>query len=157
VEVRLLGPVEVWAAGRSVDAGSPRQRCVLAALAADAGRSVPTETLIDRVWGQAPPEQVRQTLYVYITRIRNMINRACPDGGARLLHRSGGYLLDLDADRVDMHRFRRFVDLARDPDRGDAERADLLGRALDLWRGAALADLSSCTGRWATVKVKPAR
>ena len=50
VEVRLLGPVEVLAGGRAVEPGPVQQRTVLAALAVDAGRLVPLEVLIDRVW-----------------------------------------------------------------------------------------------------------
>jgi DNA-binding SARP family transcriptional activator len=50
-EFRLLGPVEVWADGQRLDAGEPRRRAVLAALLADAGRSVAVDTLTDRVWG----------------------------------------------------------------------------------------------------------
>ena len=54
MEVRLLGPVEVHAAGRVWDSGPRQQRHVLAALAADAGRPLTTEALIDRVWDEAP-------------------------------------------------------------------------------------------------------
>ncbi len=48
---RLLGPVELWVAGRPVELGPAKRRTVLAALLVDAGRWVPAETLIDRVWG----------------------------------------------------------------------------------------------------------
>ncbi|MEW1584343.1 hypothetical protein AB0283_02680 [Micromonospora vinacea] len=40
MEIRILGPVEVWAGGRLVEAGAARQRAVLAALAVDVGRPV---------------------------------------------------------------------------------------------------------------------
>src|SRR5258708_33239488 len=40
VEFRLLGPVEVWAAGRCLEMGPPQRRAVLAALAVDAARPV---------------------------------------------------------------------------------------------------------------------
>src|SRR5262249_17186319 len=54
-EVRLLGPVEARSADRELEMGSPQQRAVLAALAVGAGRSVALGTLVDRVWGEAPP------------------------------------------------------------------------------------------------------
>ncbi len=76
-------------AGDPVDVGPARQRGVLAALAADAGRPVPAETLIDRVWGAQVPQRVRHTLYVYIANLR----KALPDAVVR---RPGGYLLDVD-------------------------------------------------------------
>jgi DNA-binding SARP family transcriptional activator len=57
--VRLLGPVEVQAGGRRLDLGPPQQRAMLAALAVDAGLVVRLETLVERVWGAAPPVGVR--------------------------------------------------------------------------------------------------
>ena len=51
---RLLGPVEAWAASSPVDVGPPRQRAVVAALAADAGRLVLVDTLVNRLWGEDP-------------------------------------------------------------------------------------------------------
>ncbi|MFJ8136004.1 AfsR/SARP family transcriptional regulator [Streptomyces sp. NPDC096013] len=70
---RLLGPVELWVAGRPVELGPAKRRTVLAALLVDAGRWVPAETLIDRVWGEDPPAQVRATLYAHVARIRRML------------------------------------------------------------------------------------
>src|SRR6266545_3322648 len=70
MEFRLLGPVEVWTAAGPVDVGPSRQRAVLAALLVDAGRPVTVETVIDRVWGDTPPDRVRHTLYVYVARLR---------------------------------------------------------------------------------------
>ncbi|WP_405093743.1 NB-ARC domain-containing protein [Micromonospora sp. NBC_01392] len=145
--LRLLGPMQVHAAGVRVDAGPLRQRTVLAALAIDAGRPLQPEVLIDRVWGQALPLRARHTLHVYVARIRKVLAAAsdlssCP---AALTHRSGGYVLEVDPDAVDAHRFQSLLDRAlpdRDPVR---ERAELLKAALDLWRDRPLADLS---GEW---------
>jgi DNA-binding SARP family transcriptional activator/tetratricopeptide (TPR) repeat protein len=135
VEFRLLGPVEIRAAGAPLDVGQPRQRCVLAALAADAGRPVPADTLVDRVWGDDPPERARHALYVYIARIRKL--------PVPVVRRSGGYVLDVDPDQVDVHRFRRLVERAKDP---NADSATLLRQAMALWTGPPLADLP---GPWA--------
>jgi DNA-binding SARP family transcriptional activator len=41
VELRMLGPVQLGAAGGPVELGPARQRTVLVALAVDAGRPVP--------------------------------------------------------------------------------------------------------------------
>jgi DNA-binding SARP family transcriptional activator/tetratricopeptide (TPR) repeat protein len=141
VELRLLGPVEVWASGARVDAGAARQRGVLAALAVDANRPVLMETLIDRVWGEAPPAQARATVYAYVTRIRQLLGRA--GGSVAVSRRSGGYQLDIAPELVDLHRFQSLVEQARRSGGPDRERALLLGQALALWRGNPLAGLSS--------------
>ena len=146
VEFRLLGPVEVWAGGRRVDTGQPRQRSVLAALLVDAGRLVTWESLIDRVWGEAPPAGARHALYSHVARVRRLLAAAAGPGEAppRLVRQPGGYLLDVDPDRVDLHRFRRLVDQARARN-ANGERVLLLREAVELWRGEPLAGLP---GRW---------
>jgi DNA-binding SARP family transcriptional activator/tetratricopeptide (TPR) repeat protein len=147
MELRLLGPVELRVAGRPVHAGGARQRSVLAALAVDVGGAVPAETLIDRVWGQAPPPRARHALHVYIARLRGLLQQApAGTGPTRVVHRAGGYLLDVSAECVDLHRFRRLADQARDRGCRDPRRVELLWRALELWHGPPLAELP---GEWA--------
>lgn len=158
MELRLLGPVELRVAGRPVPAGGTRQRSVLAALAVDAGGLVPTEALIDRVWGQAPPPRARHALHVYLARLRRLLVSdpeqpplpAAP--AARVVHQAGGYRLEIASGCVDLHRFRRLAEQARDRGCRDPRRVVLLGRALGLWRGPALAELP---GEWA-VRVRQA-
>ncbi len=168
MEFRVLGPVEARVDGQALDLGPPQQRLVLAVLLAEAGRVVRVETLIDRVWDQAP-EGARRTLHVHVSHIRRLLELSgtepsgtepsgtVPSGTelsgpadrapGRLLRRSGGYLLDVDPDQVDVGRFRRLVERARVPDRPDPARIVLLQEALGLWRGEPLADLA---GGWAT-------
>jgi DNA-binding SARP family transcriptional activator/tetratricopeptide (TPR) repeat protein len=146
VEFRLLGPVEVWTAGLGLEMGPPQQRAVLAALAVDAGRPVFRDTLIARVWSQDAPEGATSALYAHINRIRRALAAGPADGEpVRLARRSGGYVLDVDPQAVDLHRFRRLKLAARDQQRPVEERARLLREALDLWRGEPLADLP---GEW---------
>ncbi|HEX6686468.1 MAG TPA: BTAD domain-containing putative transcriptional regulator [Candidatus Limnocylindrales bacterium] len=144
MEIRLLGTVEVHTDRGMLELGTPRQRSVLAALAVDARRVVPRETVIERVWGDVPPRRARDTLYVYIGRTRQALDSV--DGGkARLVRRSSGYLLDAEVHEVDLHQFQALQDAARDPGCPDRPRAELLARSLALWRGMPLADLS---GDW---------
>jgi DNA-binding SARP family transcriptional activator/tetratricopeptide (TPR) repeat protein len=143
-EFRLLGAVEVWA-GTSIDAGQPRQRAVLAALAVDAGRVVSVETLIDRVWGTDPPEQVHKALYPHIARVRRMLDQVATLDRTvgRLIHRSGGYVLEVGRDQVDLHRFHRLSEQARSEDHDPYSRGKRFTEALALWRGEPLAGLRS--------------
>ncbi|MBE1489268.1 AfsR/SARP family transcriptional regulator [Plantactinospora soyae] len=149
MEFRLLGEVELRAAGQVLDVGAPRLQAVLAALVVDAGRPVAIETLIDRVWGDSPPAEVRNVLYSYLSRTRRLLRQAAtltPGTAARIERRHAGYVLNVDANLVDLYRFRRLVEQGGDRQRGDDVRANALAEALDLWRGPALAGLP---GKWA--------
>ena len=138
-EIRLLGTVEVAAGGRILDAGHPRQCTVLAALAVDCGRVVPWATLVDRVWGDCAPAHPRDSMRAYVTRLRRVVTAA--DGA--VVHRAGGYLLDVPAERVDLHRFLAFTAAPRIVPAGT--RVEQLRCALELWRGEPLTGL---TGDW---------
>jgi DNA-binding SARP family transcriptional activator/tetratricopeptide (TPR) repeat protein len=141
MEFGLLGPVEVWVNGRPALAGHARQRAVLAVLLLDAGRAVPVDVLIDRVWGDEPPRSARSVVYGYVARLRALIASG-QDPGVSLTRRPGGYLLQAAPHQVDLARFRRLV--ADAAGAGDDERAAAaLGEAVGLWRGPALAELDS--------------
>jgi DNA-binding SARP family transcriptional activator/tetratricopeptide (TPR) repeat protein len=145
VELCLLGDVRLMVGGHAVDIGPARQRTLLAALAVDAGQRVPMDTLIDRIWGDAPPSAAREGVYAYAARLRQVFSRAGLTSPP-LRPGSGGYVLEFDAERVDLLRFQRLVAGARTDRDGDDSRAAALDRALGLCRGPALADLS---GPWA--------
>ncbi len=149
IRLRLLGPVELVVRERTVEIGPPQRRAVLAALAVDTGRPGAADVLIQRVWGVNPPDGARRALHAHIARLRRLCEQTAKDRGdvqLRLVRRSGGYLLEAPADQVDVLRFRRLADPAREPGQKDDERAAQLREALCLWRGAPLADLG---GQWA--------
>ena len=146
MELRVLGPVEVRACGRVLAAGRPQQVLVLVVLAVEAGCPVPMEVLVDRVWDQAPPRRAHRTLHTHVSRIRRLLEETGDDEAARLARRAAGYVLELDRDRVDLHRFRGLVDRARQAGRAEEDRLALLREALGLWRGEPLTGLP---GEWA--------
>ncbi|MBB5958190.1 DNA-binding SARP family transcriptional activator/tetratricopeptide (TPR) repeat protein [Saccharothrix tamanrassetensis] len=135
----LLGEVTAHVDGRPVDLGPARQRCVLAALAVDAGQVVSVERVVERVWGAEPPRRARATLHSYVSRLRPLL------GTAGLVRRPGGYLLDVDEAAVDLHRFRELCAQAR-ATAADEHAEALLTEALRLCHGEALAGLG---GDWA--------
>ncbi|MGH3713822.1 MAG: BTAD domain-containing putative transcriptional regulator [Micromonosporaceae bacterium] len=142
MELRLLGPVELRSAGRTLDAGPARQRCVLAALAMSAGRPVSTSTLIDRVWGEEQPADVRAGLYTYLSRLRRVL---VADAGPILRRAPGGYVLELARSKIDALRFRDEIEHARRLT-ADDQRLAQLREALALWRGEPLTGIA---GEWA--------
>ncbi|MBE1484395.1 AfsR/SARP family transcriptional regulator [Plantactinospora soyae] len=142
VELLLLGDVRARVDGRPVDLGHARQQCVLVALLVDANRVVPADRLLDRVWGDQRPQRARNALSGYVSRLRALLGR---NGDVTITRRSDGYLLTVDPDAVDLHRFHRLLARARSTTRGGdtgdeaypggAENpAVLLERALTLWR-----------------------
>jgi tetratricopeptide (TPR) repeat protein len=88
-------------------------------------------------------------LYVYIARIRKLIDQTGIGDGApvRVVRRSRGYVLDVEPDRVDVHRFRRLTEQARDLTCPETRRLVLLRQSLSLWQGTPLAGLP---GEWAS-------
>ena len=141
-EFRVLGPTELWSAGQQYDLGSARARSVLAILLLTPRTIVPASALIDRLWDTRPPPKARESLSVYVARLRASL-RQVADDSVRLAGRANGYVLDVDAEAVDLHQFRR---LSRQAEAlagsGDNDHAALLLREADgLWRGQALAGI----------------
>lgn len=136
IEFCLLGQIEARQGDRRVELGHARQRCVLVALLVEAGTVVPTDRLVDRVWGEHPPAGARGTLYGYLSRLRGALGEVGPR------HDRGGYLIDVDPASVDTHRFTDLLAGARAA--GDDQRAaDPLTEALGLWRGEAFSGLDT--------------
>ncbi|HEV3069253.1 MAG TPA: tetratricopeptide repeat protein [Streptosporangiaceae bacterium] len=148
MEFRVLGPIELWSAGSQQGLGPARERCTLAILLLTPRTIVPAETLIDRLWDTRPPAKARESLSAYVARLRASLRHAVGDG-VQLAGRAHGYMIDVDAEAVDLHQFRR---LRREADAlaasGDHDQAATLLREADgLWRGQALAGID---GDWVT-------
>jgi DNA-binding SARP family transcriptional activator len=136
IDLGLLGPTALTVSGRDVPVPAGRQQVALAALALEAGHPVSTSSLVDYLWGEQPPAQVRQSLHTTMARVRKLV------GVDAVVARGGGYALDLPEEAIDVHRFRRRVAAARtavDPD--EEQRA--LSEALELWRGQPLEGVES--------------
>lgn len=146
VSIELLGPLSMRINQVPVmpEAAKPRQ--VLALLALNSGRVVTVATLMEELWGDRPPPSALSTLQTYILECRRRMAAAIdPDlDPKRLLRRRhNGYVLDAEADHNDVREFERLARTGRAAAEKDDHRlaAELLGRALGLWRGAALVDV----------------
>src|SRR6266487_2592068 len=73
MRIGVLGPLRVEVAGRPVELGGPVPRRLLAALVAHVGQVVSVDTLIDAVWGDAPPRSAVKTVQSYVTRLRDAL------------------------------------------------------------------------------------
>jgi len=93
------------------------------------------DRLVTLLWGADPPGEPRQALRSHVSRIRRLLAEAgAADHGIALISHRGGYLLRIDPDLVDAHRFRRLITAARQTS-DLTERDRLLPEALALWRG----------------------
>ncbi|MET8340669.1 BTAD domain-containing putative transcriptional regulator [Streptosporangium canum] len=138
MRVAVLGPVQVSADdGTPIDVGGARLRGLLARLALSAGQVVQAESLVDALWGEHPPAGAAKALHALVYRLRKALGSVAVESVAT------GYRLRVRAEDVDANRFedlaaRGHRELAADrPDRAAA----LLGEALALWRGPALAEV----------------
>ncbi|MBO1414218.1 tetratricopeptide repeat protein [Streptomyces sp. FH025] len=153
MEIHVLGTVELSVHGRAVMLESDKVRCLTAALAIDAGRPVPMDTLIARLWDDEPPAKARATAHSYLSRLRNALRLAQrvedgPPSAVITRSKSHSYVLDTDPQRVDYLRFfhlgRRASALA---DAGDDRQAlAVLRDAEAIWQAEPLAGLP---GAWA--------
>jgi DNA-binding SARP family transcriptional activator len=137
---RILGPLEVLSTEGWTAIGAPKWRSLLACLLVRPGQLVPTDVLIDEIWGDNPPHTANNLVSIYVHRLRKVINDT---EGRVLVYRAPGYLLRLSPSDLDMQEFEsRAADGRAALAEGDPRKAAaLLGDALELWRGPLLADV----------------
>jgi DNA-binding SARP family transcriptional activator len=143
MDIRLLGPVELYAPRGPVPIGSAKQRALLAFLALQPQRLLTNDALIDGLWGQEHPDATVQALRFHVSRLRGILRQV--DDADRLRTRPGGYQFVIADDAVDVLRFERGIAAARHA-RSQGSAPDVVSRAfreaLDLWVGPALADIN---------------
>jgi YVTN family beta-propeller protein len=145
VDFRILGTLEVADEGRELALTGGKQSALLAILLLHPNEVVPSDRLIDELWGERSPATAAKSLQVHVSRLR----AAFEDSGANrgdgvVLTRGGGYLIRVRPRELDRDRFERLVQEASGA-LGDAElrRAlELLAEAFALWRGPPLADFA---------------
>lgn len=149
LEIKFLGPWEVTANGEPVKVVGERRVGVLARLALSAGQPVPAEELLTQVWGQSTATTPDKQLHIVVSKLRGVLSPHQDDDIIATV--SGGYQLNLACERIDAHLFTLLAHQARAAGaQGEIARADaLFQRALALWRGNALADM---TASWAQVE-----
>ena len=110
LEFRILGPLEVSDETGHVALGGPKQRGLLAILVLEAGRVVPTDRLVDLLWGDEAPKTATASLQNTIGRLRRAL------GSDVLETHAPGYVLRVEPDQIDARRFERsLVDARRLP------------------------------------------
>lgn len=141
LEFRVLGPLEVACGDGLVELGGPKQRAVLATLLLRPNKAVSTTRIAEALWGDDPPGSAVGVLRTYVSRFRRLLG-AHP--GVRLVRQAPGYALEVDPDWVDAWCFEQLVAQGRQAlaSGHPAAAVTALDRALGLWRGEVLADLT---------------
>lgn len=137
VRIRLLGPVGATVGEVEVDIGGPKERAVLALLAANPAATISADRLIDAIWGDHPPQSAKKTLQTYVSRLRKALGTAHPT--EVIITGPGGYALssavttdveEIDALMASAVRARAATDASA--------RSRTLAEALDLFVGEPL-------------------
>jgi DNA-binding SARP family transcriptional activator len=133
-QFQILGPLEVAGEGGPLRLGGAKQRALLALLAINAGRVVPTDTLVDQLWGERPPRTAVTSLQNFVSQLRKLL------GPEIVMTRPPGYVLQIERDDVDAFRFERVLGEVKG--KAAVERSARLAEALSLWRGPPLCDFT---------------
>jgi SARP family transcriptional regulator, regulator of embCAB operon len=144
VRYKLLGALEV-VDSRTCGPLAPKLRSVLALLLLQGNRVVHLETLIEELWGAAPPLSAVTTVQTYIYHLRRFFvaEHLDPPTSRLLSTKPLGYIFHTEPEQVDAEIFERLVRQGRDLMEQDHARqaSDLLRDALEMWTGPALADV----------------
>jgi WD40 repeat protein/DNA-binding SARP family transcriptional activator len=139
MQFKVLGPLEVQGDKGAVELRGPKPRAVLAVLLLHANQPVSSERLAMAVWGEDSGTDAREKVQVTVSRLRKALGDP-----TILVTQPAGYELRVRSGELDAELFEQYVhEGRRELAAGQAEQAgDILRRALSLWRGAPLAELT---------------
>ncbi|MGX1806809.1 BTAD domain-containing putative transcriptional regulator [Nocardia sp. NPDC055321] len=157
--IGVLGPLHISIDGKRVPPGAPMQCAVLGRLVAAGGRVVPTDRLIDDLWGGDPPTKAVAALQVYIHNLRRVFE---PDRPRRarsrvIVSESHGYALNLEPEQVDAWHFEQLLHGHETAMRDPAVRPEpleqlrVLDAALACWHGSAFESFAGTS--WAAQEI----
>jgi DNA-binding SARP family transcriptional activator len=138
MDYRILGPLEAFDGERQLPLGGARQRAVLALLLLHGNETLTRDVIVDELWADDAPPTAAKVLQNCVSALRKEL----PPDSIRTV--AGAYQLVLEPDELDRDRFEGLLAEGRAAlEAGDhADAADQFRRALGLWRGAPLSDLS---------------
>ena len=151
---RILGHLEAESDANVLALGGLVEHKLLAALLLDANRVVPVTSLADVLWDTDPPTTASKLVRNGVSRLRLVL---AAGGAAGLISTHvGGYRLTVPDGALDAHVFEhRVAQARRAAATGQMTQAvHLLGSALGLWRGRALAGLTGCVVEAAAAPVR---
>ncbi|MBO0866950.1 MAG: winged helix-turn-helix domain-containing protein [Micromonosporaceae bacterium] len=144
MKVSVLGPLEMAVNGKLVTPSAPKLRNLVALMALRQGHVVTRDTLMEELWGEAPPVSALATLQTYIYQLRRLLGEEPGGGRDTLVTKPLGYLIQLGPDDLDLAVFDRLVEQGRAALAGAPDRAArLLGEALRMCTPNPLSDVDA--------------
>jgi DNA-binding SARP family transcriptional activator/DNA-binding XRE family transcriptional regulator len=142
VRLGVLGSLALWRDGAAADPGPGHQRAVLGLLAMYPDMAVHRETIIDAVWGHRPPASAVPMVQTYASRLRRLL------GDDVLASDGTSYRLAVTVGQLDALEFAMLADRASQAAAAGnpAAACRWYERALRLWRGEPLDDVSVMRG-----------
>lgn len=143
VRVSLLGPVEMTVEGEAVPIRSRKMKSLLAMLALNANRTVPSATLVRELWPSDDEARSRNACHATVSRLRRLL---AARGLDVIDTHSVGYRLRVDPGAVDVLAFdnlARRVETVRAQDPVTARLA--ADTANCMWRGHPLEGVEVCS------------
>lgn len=146
MRLKVLGAVAMEGPVTRFVTSSRNLRSLLAALAVNANTAMATGDLVDWMWLEdANPLHGPAALHTCVSRLRGFLRRCEPDTGRPEVRTEAcGYRLCVDPNAVDAFCFERLLADAASLVRSESLHAATVAfdRALDLWTGPALADVT---------------
>jgi DNA-binding SARP family transcriptional activator/DNA-binding XRE family transcriptional regulator len=151
-----LGPLEAWMDGKPLHLGPPARRAVLGLLLMEPGVLVRRDTIIDVLWGEAPPRTAIGLVQAHVSRLRRLLDprkgigyRDGAAGGDGVISSiRGAYRLRVSREQLDLLVFRDLAARAAAAwaNEDEATAIECYDQAVGLWRGDPLADLEALNG-----------
>lgn len=151
MRIEVLGAIQLRDDdGNPIEVPERKVRALIASLAAARGEAVPSERLVDQVWGDSLPKNPARVLQAKLSQLRSLLDEASPGARQMLVRSAAGYSLDLPAETLDAAGFRERVRATADQ-LSDQEQVAVLEQALALWRGEPYAEFAD--ELWLTAEI----
>ncbi len=138
IEFRVLGPLEAERDGTTITIGPPKERVLLSYLLLNANAPVAVDRIVDALWSSDPPFSAAKLVQLYVSHLRRKLGRATIETVP------SGYRVQIAPGALDSARFEQLFREGRVARASGNARLSvaILSRALALWRGSALVDVS---------------
>jgi DNA-binding SARP family transcriptional activator len=141
IQVRLLGPVQIEFDFGAERIASRKSRTLLALLAVNERRTVSLTSMLDELWPTRQSNDSRNACHAAMSRLRRIFG---PEHRQIIKTQTSGYRLDIEPEKIDIHRFASTLRQAREVSAHSPMRAvELIDSNDCLWRGPALGDVDS--------------